>query len=253
MSSVLQLGSHRACAVVLFLHILPFYTSNWEEYCTGVMRFGMIGITEGQLLICFLLALTGYVGSDYWNTRLPLPDWLAEYAPSVLAPSFREPMEAKFVLVAVGALGVGYQLVSSCLSVWEHQRAHAQRCASARIYNKAKRMFAHYLAFCAAGVCWVAAPGSFYAQHPRIVLLTVGMLFGYQVVRKLCETASPANIDAASLTCSFILFFSAFSSLVPSSVSSDHQPRDEGSLSLLLPQHSLRALPHAHHQLLDRV
>jgi hypothetical protein len=31
MSTVLQLGSHKSTAIVMFLHILPFYTSNWEE------------------------------------------------------------------------------------------------------------------------------------------------------------------------------------------------------------------------------
>lgn len=59
MISVMQLGSHPAGIVILLIHILPFFVSNWEEYVTGYMRFGLIGITEGQLFICFILFITG--------------------------------------------------------------------------------------------------------------------------------------------------------------------------------------------------
>ena len=110
MCGVLGLGGHKASSIVLLLHILPFYTSNWEEYCTGVMRFGLVGITEGQLLIVGLLAFTGYIGVDAWNAPVDLPAWMAEWAPAVLKPSFQQPMEAKFILVFVGAAGVLYQV-----------------------------------------------------------------------------------------------------------------------------------------------
>jgi ethanolaminephosphotransferase len=193
MSSTLQLGSHRSAAIVLFLHILPFYTSNWEEYCTGVMRFGAIGITEGQLLICFLLAITGYIGVDAWNTPIPLPSWLLAYSPAVLKPSFSEPMECKFILIFIGTLGVLYQVFSSSMSVWEYHTLHSEERKTKKIYNKAKRMFAHYLLFMLAGVAWVFSPSKFMQEHPRIILLTIGVLFGYQVVRD-----TPQNMPAAT-------------------------------------------------------
>ena len=190
LSGVLQLGGHRCCFIVLICHILPFWTSNWEEYCTGVMRFGLIGITEGQGLIIFLLALTGAIGVDSWNTPLAIPAWVRDNAPALLAPTFAEPMEAKFVVVFLGLIGVLYQSTSSLHSVYKYQREalHSQDTSNAKTFNKAKRMFVHHMLFLCLGCAWVCAPSSvFFQEHPRLILLTIGMLFGYQVVSSLWQ------------------------------------------------------------------
>ena len=203
-STVLQLGSHRASAIVLVLHILPFYTSNWEELTTGVMRFGVIGITEGQLFICALLAITGYIGVDAWNTRVELPKFLADYAPSVLKPSLSEPMEYKFILIALGTVGVMYQVISSAMSVWEYHTLHAEERRTAKIYMKAKRMYAHFILFMSAGMAWVWAPSRFFEEHSRIVLLTIGILFGYQVSRLIISRVTKDPYPFAFLNMVFL-------------------------------------------------
>jgi len=92
-------------------------------------------------------------------------------------------MERKFLLVAVGTLGVLYQVASSCLSVWEYHAAHRAERRTKKVYNKAKRMFSHHCLFLVCGLSWIFAPSPFFAEHPRLVLLTIGTLFGYQVSR----------------------------------------------------------------------
>lgn len=186
MVGVLQLGGHKAGFIVLLCHILPFWTSNWEEYCTGVMRFGVIGITEGQYLIIVLLFITGLMGSEKWNVPLSsLPmDWLRANAPGFLKPSFSEPMETKFIAVFLGLVGVLYQVTSSCISVWQYHSLHSEEVRVERRYTKAKRIFVHHCCFLTVGAAWVWAPSPFFAEHTRIILLTISMLFGYQVVRR---------------------------------------------------------------------
>jgi hypothetical protein len=167
------------------------------------MRFGAIGITEGQLFICFLLAFTGYIGVGAWNTPIDLPRWMAAYAPASLKQTFTDPMECKFILIGLAFCGVLYQVFSSCMSVWAYHRAHREERKTAKIYDKAKRMFTHHLAFQAAGVAWVFSPSTFFAEHPRIVLLTVGLLFGYQVSRLIISRVTKDPYPFPSLNLLF--------------------------------------------------
>jgi len=184
MSSCLGVDDPRQAFIVLVLHILPFYTSNWEEYCTGVMRFGIIGITEGQLFICILLALTGWIGVDAWSSTILPPKWLVDsVAPQWLAPHLHAPLARRQILIVLGCVGVVYQVLSSMMSVWEYHSLHRQKRAAEKIYNKAKRMFAHYIFFMLLAAAWIWAPSPFVWQRRRIILMTVGLLFGLQVSR----------------------------------------------------------------------
>lgn len=81
------------------------------------------------------------------------------------------------------------------MSVYSYNRVHAQERTASKVYNKAKRMFAHHLVFLALGMAWVCAPSSFFPEHPRIILLTIGMLFGYQVVSR---NAAPRGCGSGS-------------------------------------------------------
>lgn len=89
------------------------------------------------------------------------------------------------------------QVFSSCMSVYTYNRAHATERTTSKVYNKAKRMFAHHLVFLALGMAWVCAPSSFFPEHPRIILLTIGMLFGYQVVG-FCDADAAAAAAATA-------------------------------------------------------
>ena len=82
------------------------------------------------------------------------------------------------------------------MSVYSYNRLHAQERTASKVYNKAKRMFAHHLVFLALGMAWVCAPSTFFPEHPRFILLTIGMLFGYQVVSR--NAAPPGGCGSGS-------------------------------------------------------
>lgn len=47
--------------------MIPFYTSTWEEYHTGVLYLGYInGPTEGIMLACLIMAWSGWAGPSWW-------------------------------------------------------------------------------------------------------------------------------------------------------------------------------------------
>lgn len=56
--------------IVLLIHCGPFFIANWEEFQTGEMRFGKIGVTEAQLIeiTCFLT--TAIFGQDFWTQEI---------------------------------------------------------------------------------------------------------------------------------------------------------------------------------------
>lgn len=180
MCSVLQLSNHYSTFIVLYIHILPFFISNWEEYCTGVMRFGVIGITEGQLLIVVLCAITGAVGPEFWSRPVDLSFIPLSYfdSPNHLVP-------AKFVLIFTALFGVAYQVTSSLHSVYEYQHQHPADKHLKKIYQHARWIILHFFTFICLSSAWVFAPNNFMTEHPRLILLTIGVLFGYQVSRLL--------------------------------------------------------------------
>lgn len=71
--ATMQTGATSLAIVLFFLTIIPFFMSNWEESNTGVMRFGVVGVTEAQFLIMIILLVTAFFGPGIWHKRLYLP------------------------------------------------------------------------------------------------------------------------------------------------------------------------------------
>lgn len=117
-----------------------------------------------------------------WEGSFTVPQWFVGLMPYSVHPSFKEPMEVKFALIFLASIGVVYQLLSSFASVYEYHVLHRQERQTKKVYKKAKRMLTHYLLFTAAAVALLFAPHTFAREHPRILYLIVGLLFGYQVV-----------------------------------------------------------------------
>jgi phosphatidylglycerophosphate synthase len=55
------------CFATMFL----FYTAHWQAYCSGLLKFNIIDVTEGQISITSLYILTGIFGSSFWSYELP--------------------------------------------------------------------------------------------------------------------------------------------------------------------------------------
>lgn len=75
-----------------FSSLIAFYLAQWEEYWTGVIDLGEIGVTEGQILGMLLYVWAGVSGSDQFlkvvTTVGGRPITLGEAVLSVFAAAF---------------------------------------------------------------------------------------------------------------------------------------------------------------------
>ncbi|KAL4658638.1 choline/ethanolaminephosphotransferase 1-like isoform X1 [Arapaima gigas] len=69
----LQLGTHPdwmffCCFAGIFL----FYCAHWQTYVSGVLRFGLIDVTEVQVLIIIMHLLAAIGGKAFWQALIPI-------------------------------------------------------------------------------------------------------------------------------------------------------------------------------------
>jgi len=71
--TALQLGNH---PWIMFWQTMAafcaFYTAHWQTYVTGSLKFGKIDVTEAQVTICFIFALTGLFGDWIWSLQVKI-------------------------------------------------------------------------------------------------------------------------------------------------------------------------------------
>ncbi|KAJ1926877.1 hypothetical protein IWQ60_003427 [Tieghemiomyces parasiticus] len=155
---------------IVFNTTLTFYLSTWEEYHTGVLFLGLInGPTEGMILACSLIVLSGWYGPQIYqaNARTAFGNW----APSFLPADYKVADVATIMLLA-GAVFT-----------------HAPYCLMA-VYRVCKRKNQSYVVallqllpmtiFLGSAYLWLASPDSFIfsAQHLSLFILTAGIAFG---------------------------------------------------------------------------
>ena len=72
-----------------FVAITAFYMSTWEEYYTGVLYLGYInGPTEGLVMACILMMLSGIYGAQIWTSYFTFPFIGTHKVADVAAVSF---------------------------------------------------------------------------------------------------------------------------------------------------------------------
>mmetsp|Transcript_31433 Transcript_31433/g.48051 ORF Transcript_31433/g.48051 Transcript_31433/m.48051 type:complete len:102 (+) Transcript_31433:393-698(+) len=73
---------------------IQYYTVNYEEYHTGVMRtsLGGIGLTECQLFLVFILFLEGFTAGGFSQTSV-------QEAAAYFVPSLADGMKDKLISV----------------------------------------------------------------------------------------------------------------------------------------------------------
>jgi ethanolaminephosphotransferase len=59
--------------MIWFMICIPFFFNTWEEFYTGELNFPIIhGVSEGTLIACFSINLSGYFGKQIWLTKLSI-------------------------------------------------------------------------------------------------------------------------------------------------------------------------------------
>lgn len=158
-SSVVQFGGRWESLIVMYMHIVPFYVSNWEESCTGVMIFGLLGVTEGQFLVMSILLSTGILGPDIWLQHI--------FGISI-----------RYILMIAGSIGGIYQTITSSYHVYEHVRDGKISAVNA-FYPAVQYIITMILC-----TLYALSPyTTLFTDHPYTVLLIIGCVFGYQISR----------------------------------------------------------------------
>lgn len=101
-AATVQTGNTPWAMAVLLMHTIPFFLVNWEESVTSIMRFGIVGVTEGQFLVIGIELLTAYFGPAFWNNDLT---FVANYVGYKVTPFM--------IAVVFGTLGVVFQFYTT--------------------------------------------------------------------------------------------------------------------------------------------
>lgn len=71
LSVSLKLGSDPwLMFIICFLAMTAFYTAHWQTYVTGTLKFGKVDVTEAQVTVYSIYAITGLVGDSIWATKV---------------------------------------------------------------------------------------------------------------------------------------------------------------------------------------
>ena len=164
LAATINAGSSVLALLALYFAIVPFFVSNWEESATGVMRFGVLGVTEAQFTSMGVLLATGVLSPALWEWHLL--GWLS--------------MKHLFVLVGMG--GVVFQCATSVIAVVNHLSATRETDA-AFMRRQAVVSIAQFVAYLVLSTLFILAPSSPFTSHPTVCLWLVGLLFAYQASR----------------------------------------------------------------------
>jgi len=153
-------GSSFTSLFILYLHIIPFFISNWEAAQTHVMRFGIIGVTEGELILVAIFLFTSIFGPEMWLLEI-YNGILICHLPMIL-----------------GLLGTPYLVIESWLYVNNYWKT-----------NQVDRMeglgqFVQFTIFIAMISWWVFfIYNSLYQENAQLVLMTIAIIFTYLTSR----------------------------------------------------------------------
>ncbi len=65
--SILALETANWFLIIWLMIIIPFFLATLEEYYTGELNFPEFhGVSEGTLIACFAMSMTGFYGRDMW-------------------------------------------------------------------------------------------------------------------------------------------------------------------------------------------
>jgi ethanolaminephosphotransferase len=176
-AATMRCGPTATSFVLMMMVVVPFFAANWEESCTSVFRFGVVGVTEGQFIVMGVMLLSGIVGPELWQRRV--------FA-DLLGMEHLLPWLTVFhMVIGTGVIGGTYQVVSSIWVVWNYYTVHHPRESR----DMAIKSFVQFFLGIALMSAWVLAPSGAMVNHPRILLCVCGALCSYQCSRLIiCHT-----------------------------------------------------------------
>ena len=167
--------------LIPFLSIFAFFLSTWEEYHTGTLFLGYInGPTEGLIISCCTMIISGIYGPSIWKTPVSAVPGLAPIWDLIYGYLLKDIPGVPVSITLVEFLA-GFMVLSLVFM-------HIPPCfwAVARVnHRKGKSILAAYfqvstiVVYFAAAFIWITSPVSVaLKEHYIIFLLSIGILFG---------------------------------------------------------------------------
>lgn len=171
----IRLGSTMVLFTVVMSMLVGFYTTQWEEFFTGTLVLGYVGVTEAQMTTLAIYLSGAIFGTDFYLWEVPLP---------VIGS-----VQINLLLVcAVFASGVG-QVAYNCYTVykmWSVGKASAYN-ALGYLIPVSSVVLASY--------AWVCIDSAVLEHHAHVFELMLGFLIanfvGRIIVYRVC------GLDAA--------------------------------------------------------
>lgn len=167
----LRLGSNPIVFLLIIMMMVPFYTTQWEEYFTGTLVLGYVGVTEGQMVTLLIYLLAAIFGTDIYMYELSLP--------------------------VIGTIGVNHLLVyttclSSCCHVIYNSYTVYQdwKVGKATAYN-ALGYLGPVSVVVVSTTLWQYVDPSVVSEHAHVFLCMIGLVVanfvGRIIVYRVCQ------------------------------------------------------------------
>jgi ethanolaminephosphotransferase len=179
-TAAMGLGTSKSGVFTALCPCLPMFFSTWETYHSHTLYLGVFnGPTEGILIACAIMAISGYYGPVIWTT--PFSETLGEkyffgYAEHLGHLSFRD----VWIAVIVGGLLVGH--IPFC--IYHVVKARRERnLPVAPVFLEWTPMAVYSLSIGA----WVYSPYSTLREENHIVLfcMTMSFVFGRMTTKMI--------------------------------------------------------------------
>ncbi|CAN8026522.1 unnamed protein product [Ixodes persulcatus] len=179
MAIATRLGdSPLSLVTIFFLSMVAFYSSHWQKYVTDVMVFGMVDVSECQIVMVVAHLVTAAYGQDLWKTTVIF--------------ELREIMVAATVCSMALAIFGNARIVFGGKTPIDHYVKLPRRKASGMI----ERLL-HPLVPLAGltGCLWLCFGGGLMESHPVMFLVTFGFAFAKLTIRLVLTTVSFGEVD----------------------------------------------------------
>lgn len=210
----------------MVLMMTTFYCTQWEEYFTGTLTLGYIGVTEAQISAMVIYLLTAYYGVPWWNNELHIPPlhhhafgwggdrwWSIRYGdipmlvsalsmvPTALS-NIQEVVAFHRKRAGAAAAGAGNNTTTTITpNNNSNSNNNSSSSSSSSITNNwiVGVVLAFYklipiLVLSGGFLAW-AAYSSIYYSHPNVYLLTYGFLVAGMVGRIVLDRVCVANFQ----------------------------------------------------------
>jgi ethanolaminephosphotransferase len=161
-------GTGKVGAFTALVPVLPMFFSTWETYHTHTLYLGYFnGPTEGLIIACLVMCLSGYYGPDIWSA--PLIDYFPGYKAYLNDMTFQD----LWVPIILGSFLVAH-LPACVLNVARARRA--QNLPVMPVFLE----WTPLVVFVTATIAWLGSPYSFILKENHLVLycIVMSLVFG---------------------------------------------------------------------------